>query len=164
MPLSEEAIWTYQAEPGLQNETVDLKVSGLVPIGSNEGYELKSGWGSSKLVWNGDQLFAAQLGGTEYNPPLPLLAKLRPEDEIKWTGEVTVAGISKPATASLKTKENEARIGSRTMTATESDITLTVGEDTHEIQTWFVENYGIARQEQRKNGLLINRLTYLSGP
>ena len=164
MPLRPDATWTYQSDSEFQNETVDLVANGSVPVGSYQGTKLESGWGETRMAWEGNRLYISRLGGTQYAPPMPLLANLRPEDSLEWSGKVTVAGITKTATATLQTKENEARIGSRTLPATESVVLLQVGESEHEILTWFVENYGIARQEHRKDGLLITRLTYLSGP
>lgn len=168
MPLTKGAAWTYQAEPGLLNETVDIKVGDKTPVGEVEGVVLTSPWGDSKLAWQGDKLLAAQLGGTRYRPPIPLVANLAKGMTIPWKGEVSVAGKTSQATAVLETKDTKARIGSRELPSTESTLTLQITDGkqavTHEILTWFVSGYGVARQEQRKDGRLINRLTYLSGP
>ncbi len=164
MPLDAKAVWTYQAEPGLQSETVDIKVSGQVPVLDVNGYQLTSTWGNSRLAWKGDILLASELGGTRYQPPIPLLQTIPKAGKAEWKGTISVADKSIHATATLELKDTEARIGSRDLPSTESVLTLKAGPDTHEILTWFVADYGIARQEQRKNGLLINRLTYLSGP
>lgn len=164
MPLEKGGVWTYQAEPGLQSETVDIRVQNQVPVQDVLGYRLVSSWGNSRLAWKGDTLLASELGGTRYDPPIPLIQTLPKAGKGEWKGQIIVGDKTVPATATLEIKSTKTRLGSREMDATQSTLTLKVGEDTHEVLTWFVPNYGIARQEQRKNNLLTNRLTYLTGP
>lgn len=164
MPLQKTNSWTYQIEPGLQSEVVDVKVTDRIPVGQELGYRLASSWGTTDLSWSGDSLIAAQLGGTRYDPPIVLLANLAPTQRREWKGNIIVAGARKPATGYLVTSVTKALVGTRELTATQSKLIVKTADTEHETLTWFVEGFGIARQEYRRNGLLVNRLTYLSGP
>lgn len=164
MPLSSDSKWTYQAEPGLQSEVLDMVVLGRVPVGDANGYRLNSGWGETHLAWSANTLISAQLGGTRYDPPIPLLANLAPTQRLPWEGNIILAGKRIKAKGYVTTTVTESRVGSLDLPSTQSTLVLELEKSHIEVLTWFVRDIGIVRQEQRKNNLLVNRLSYLSGP
>lgn len=164
MPLKVGQTWTYEIKPGFQSDAIEVKVSRALSVGPCQGYELTSGYGSTRLGWDGDTLLASQLGGTVYDPPVPLLSPLGPEETKTWRGNVVLAGKTREGIARLSRKDVKTKVGTFDRDAVESILNLEVDGQKHEILTWFVKNLGIVRQEQRRDGILVNRVSYLSGP
>ncbi len=164
MPIQKDSKWSYQAEPGLQNEVLDLEVIGRVPVGDSNGWRLNSGWGETHLAWQDNSLISSLLGGTRYDPPLPILSNLAATQRKEWKGDIILAGKRIQANGYITTSITDTRVGSLELPSIQSTLKLNLGKDEQEILTWFVQDYGIVRQEQRKNGLLVNRISYLSGP
>ena len=162
MPLRRGATWQYQSQVGLTSSVVDVSVSGEVPVGKFSGFELTSSHCPARLAWGQGVLWASQLGGTTFEPPIPILAPIG--SKLAWAGTMRLAGIAKKSKASLTVTETDEKVGSQERKARQSVLSLEAGPERTEVTTWFVVGVGIVRQEQRAGEMLTNRLVYLSGP
>ncbi len=162
MPLDEKSQWAYQVRSPLHEAVWEVAVEGRAPVGSFSGWRLSGPAGESTLAWQNGVLYAGKLSGTTYVPPIPLLAT--DQKPRAWKGQIIVAGAASTARANLEFKEEETQVGTKSVTATLSILTLTLEEGQIEIMTWFSSGLGIIRQEQRESGSLSRKLTYLSGP
>ncbi len=163
LPMAVGDTWSYQSRTGLNSSVVDLRVARKLPVGSGPGFELVCQAGASRLAWRGDTLVASQLAGTFYSPPVPVFVPAG-KTPVAWEGTVTQMGKSTQAKGAASVADSEAKAGSKTVPAKQVTLTIESGGTQTEVTTWFVNGLGIVRQEQRINGLLVNRLTYLSGP
>ncbi|QYK52302.1 MAG: hypothetical protein KF824_08530 [Fimbriimonadaceae bacterium] len=164
MPLEQGSVWTYQCNPGLVSRVEQFEITSTVPVGKASGIALTSRLGTTTLAWQGNHLVAGKLAGSEFFPPIPLFAPLSSNGSLDWKGKIRTAGVITSASASLKSIQTEEKIGTRTVQATETTLTLQDGKNSHELLTWFSAGLGIVRQEHRINGSLVNRLRYISGP
>jgi len=164
MPLDQGATWTYQCNPGLVSRVEQFEITRSVPVGKSTGVALTSKLGTTTLAWQGNQLVAGELAGSEFFPPIPLFAPLSSNDSLAWKGKIRTAGVISSASGSLKSIQTDEKIGTRTVSATETTLTLQDGKNSHELMTWFSAGLGIVRQEHRINGSLVNRIRYISGP
>ena len=164
MPLEEGNIWHMKVSSGLLTGFVEVKVNREAQVGPYSGWELVSRMGASRLAWSEGTLYASELSGTRYSPPIPLLAELGENQSVRWKGTVTTGSIQVNGAATLVVKQTKEKVGVRSHPAREATVTLAIGDSRHEIQTSFVRGVGIVRQEHRVDGALENRISYSSGP
>lgn len=164
MPLEIGSVWTYQCNSGMISRVEEFKITHSVPVGQTTGVALVSQLGTTSLAWHNRRLVAGELAGSEFFPPIPLLASISPSESVSWKGKVRTAGVISSADATLKTVRAEDKVGTQTLSVTQSILLLKENGKEHELLTWFAPDLGIVRQEHRINGSLVNRLRYVSGP
>lgn len=162
MPLTPGAHWEYESQVGLVRSVIDVQVAGQGPVGKHAGYKLESSYQPARLAWGDGALWASELGGTGFSPPVPLLTGAGSTTE--WKGIVSSAGKQVSSTAKLTVADTKEKVGSKERPARQSVLLVQFGKRTVEVTTWFVEGLGIVRQEQRADGLLKSRLVYVTGP
>jgi len=160
MPLKQGAKWTYQYRAGLVSKVDEIAVVSVTETPLGRGWKLDGPGGSSKLVWSQGKLYAAQLAGTTYLPPLPIYA----ETESKWTGEVVSGHRVFDGTATVMSEDTKIRVGTKSEKAKLATIQVNFGTQNFEVFLWFVRGIGIVRLEERSKGQLNSSLDYLKGP
>jgi hypothetical protein len=162
MPLEKGNAWVYDVRIDATPSVVNLKVDGEAPVGDVSGWLLTSEMGNSRMAWEGDQLIAAELAGTTYWPPIPILAP----NETKWEGVVGTPTTKQAGKAVVSRSAEELKVGGRAFKTVKCVVDMTVGEETIQLTTWFFPDRGIMRQEQRSGpGLTRDRfLECVSGP
>ncbi len=161
LDMHKGAKWTYVVSMDGDEAIEEVTVKERAPVGPYSGWLLDSAMGQSRLAWDSGTLYAAELAGSTYSPPIPLFAKR----ETKWQGVVATATKSVASTAVL-TKVNENFVqGGKTYATTKTTLVLTCGKDKVELTTWFYPDLGILRQEQRSgpNMLRDRRIDFISG-
>lgn len=165
MPLKKDATWEYQMRMGLASTVDTWTVIGPARVGGSMGWEMTGPGGSSRLGWSDGTLWAQMLGGTTYLPPIPLVAANMKEAEgVKWQGVVTVASRRYPAKAELTQATEKFKVAGRNLTATRSDLLISMNGKTMSITTWFAPGIGVVRQEERSADQLLRSIEYLRGP
>ena len=150
MPLEKGNVWTYEVRIDTTPHVVTLTIDEESPVGSHSGWLLESEMGNSRMAWAGDQLLAAELAGTTYWPPVPLLAP----DKTSWKGVVGTSTTKVAATASLSRSEEDLEVGGRKFRTTKCVLDFNAGQDRIQLTTWFFPDRGIMRQEQRSGPAL----------
>lgn len=160
MELRSGAKWTYVVSMDGDEVIQEITVKGSAPVGKYSGWLLDSAMGQSRLAWNGGVLYAAELAGTTYSPPIPLFAK----KDTNWTGVVVTPKSSTAGSAILQSKEENLVIGGKTYKTIKTTLKLKSGKDEVELTTWFYPDLGILRQEQRTgaNMLRNRRIEFIS--
>ncbi|MBX3095797.1 MAG: hypothetical protein KF812_02945 [Fimbriimonadaceae bacterium] len=161
-PLETGASWTYEVTDGLQRNVSDLKVGGPAPVGPYQGFELSGSAGPARLAWHGDQLFAAEMSGIRFDPPLPLIS----QDGTAWNGRCIWAGKSSDAQATVSRETvEEMHLGQkRRITLVTHQLVLGEGEATRELilESRYVPGSGLIRQDLLQDGRMLRRITLLS--
>lgn len=162
LPLSSGKVWQYQVTSGLTSAVQEIKVDGPASVGPYQGWKLSSASGESRLAWYQDKLFASELSGTVYRPPLPLVdPSATDEKPVSWAGVVDAGYGAKPAKASVFNKKDKELVGNRSLEVTLVDVKFSSGD---EALVWLAPGLGVVRQEQRRGDRLVAKLVYLSGP
>ncbi len=159
MPLKIGGKWSYTLQGSFDKYVDTLEVKKKVPVGRSMGFQIEGGLGVSQFAWQGGELFASELGGQFFDPPLPLISKSG-----RWEGECRIAGSTHKATAQIENKMTEEILNGKSTEALQSTITLLVKGKQRTTTIWFVSGMGILRQEQRLGDHREYRLDYLSGP
>lgn len=162
MPLGPNDEWEYEVHIDFVASTEMLRVARPAPVGSIEGWLLESGMGDSRMAWDGDVLLAAELAGTVYAPPIPLLAT----GDKAWRGVVMTTSSRTAGTARLQRSDEKLHVGIRDYDCAKTVLTLESSGETVQLTTWFFPGLGILRQEQRRGPQLERDrlLVFVSGP
>ena len=162
LELHKGAKWTYVVSMDGDEVIQEITVRGRAPVGEYSGWLVDSAMGQSRLAWDGGTLYAAELAGTTYSPPIPLFAN----KPTTWSGVVSTSKSSTKGSADLSRKNENLVQGGKTYATAKTTLTLKTGKDTVELTTWFYQDLGILRQEQRSGaGMLRNRrIDFISGP
>lgn len=160
MPLKSGSKWTYQYRAGLVSKVDEIAVVSTAETPVGRGWMLDGPGGSTKLAWGEGKLYAAQLAGTTYLPPLPIYA----DKESKWTGEVVSGHRVFDGTAILTSEDTKIRVGTKSEKGRLATLQVTFGSQNFELLIWFVRGIGIVRLEERSKGQLNSSLDYLKGP
>lgn len=164
MPLRDGLTWTYSHQDA--TELVSrYRIEGRAPVGSASGYRLISDLGESRLAWSGGTLLASMLGGTVFDPPLPLLRPGAAGEEkqegrvqaVPWKGRFLHAGAWKTAAGSLTQtrlakEDRDLRIVPGSARGMRSRMELTTGGKKQVLETTFVARVGIVRQTWEREG------------
>lgn len=162
-PLEAGASWTYEVTDGLQRNVSELRVGEAAPVGPYQGFSLEGTAGPARLAWQGDRLYAAEMSGIRFDPPLPLIAP----NETEWTGRAIWAGRSSPASANL-TRSNieDVHLGQkRRITLVKHELALKdSGSATRHLilESRYVAGSGLIRQDLLEDGRMLRRITLLS--
>lgn len=113
------------------------------------------------MAWDGSRLVAAELSGTNYRPPLPLVDPISDSKPVEWSGSVDSGFGAKSMTATLVNKKAKETVGNRTIDVTLAEVKFSNGD---EALLWLAPGIGVVRQEQRRGERLVAKLVYLSGP
>ncbi|MCG9894967.1 MAG: hypothetical protein MH204_05785 [Fimbriimonadaceae bacterium] len=148
MPLEPGLTWIYHvsADPPA---AAKVQIKGAARVGMTDGVQITGDLGDSRMAWRGPLLRASMLGGTLYDPPLPVL-DLRGEDLI-WEGIVIHEGVSWPATARLTTCDDPVGPAADPLKLRDEDLRcsrweVTVKERTRTVTTHFARGFGIVQQ------------------
>jgi hypothetical protein len=164
MPLAVGHAWTYEVYGRRLGQVVQMKVSRQLAVDGVSGYELTGPLGTARLAWHGPRLVAETLGGTHYDPPIPLLDARQPKSPIEWTGTVVAPATTCGATALLTHKSAEIQFASRTTPAVETVLELHAGKHRIELDSWFVDGVGLVKQQERTDEVETARLSMTGGP
>jgi len=161
-PLEPEAKWTYEVTDGLQRRVCELVVTGSAPVGDGAGFELGGSAGPARLGWQGDRLYAAEMAGLRFDPPLPLVVG----EEATWQGRVRWAGASYQGKAEvLRENVREEHLGQeRPIVLVRHDITLTQENESRRfiLESRYAAGSGLIRQDLLENDRMLRRMTLLS--
>lgn len=158
-------VWTYEVTSGLVTRMVEMSVGDAAPVGRIQGYRVVSDLGDSTIAWQGDTLMARQLGGTRFDPPIPLARSRANSKAVPWRGSVLRGGkLIKDCRATLTAElVKEKDSGSEVMRVLSTLTLHSTGPD-QTVSTWMGRGPGIVRQEHRQGGVLLLRMRYVSGP
>lgn len=161
-PLEPEAKWTYEITDGLQRRVCELMVTGPAPVGEVTGFELGGTAGPARLAWKGDRLYAAEMAGLRFTPPLPLVVT----EEATWQGRVRWAGQTYQGKADVQRKNvREEHLGQvRPIVLVRHDITLSLGMASRRfiLESRYAAGSGLIRQDLLENDRMVRRMTLLS--
>lgn len=167
-PLEEGAKWTYRLRAGFVERVEEVAVVRRIAVGGVSGWEMGGPMGPSRLAWSRGRLIAESVPGTRFDPPVVLLDPSEPKTTWRWpeTGEafVTSGGRVRAASAAGTQRPEDLEVGGRTFKALRSTVTLRIGGETLELDTWFAQGIGPLRQEQRAGGVLVTAIERVSGP
>jgi hypothetical protein len=162
MPLDQGNTWEYVVRLDGDENAETLEVVREAPVGDQQGWLLRGVMGESRLAWDGDTLVAAELAGTQYDPPLPLLAPKAAD----WKGTVTTATAKNGGTARLERSREVLDIAGHRYDCAKTVLTLRCDGEVVQLTTWFFEGMGILRQEQRRGPALTRDryIEFVEGP
>lgn len=162
MPLERGNHWQYEVRIDTTPQVADVRINEAAPVGSLSGWLLESDMGNSRMAWEGDVLYAAELAGTTYWPPVPIFGP----DKTEWKGVVATATTKVAGSASLTKSEEDLEYGGRKFKTIKCVLDFSAAEDRIQLTTWFFPDKGILRQEQRSGpGLTRDRyIECVSGP
>ena len=141
-----------------------MRVSRRIAVDGVEGYELTGPLGTARLAWHGTRLVAQALGGTTYDPPIPLLDSRLPQAPVEWRGTVTApVGICDGA-AKLRHYADHTQFASKQTPAIETVLELQAGKRRIELRSWFIYGVGLAKQEEHTGDVQTVRLSMTGGP
>lgn len=163
-PLKKGAEWTYQVRSGFVSRIETVRATKQVPVGGSLGWLLESPACDSSVAWIGDQLLAAELAGTRFVPPVPILSFSDRPSSGEWQGLATVAGRTYGGTAKLLQAKAKFPLGSKVVTGIHATLRLDVPTGPIEVWSWYVDGIGLVRQEQRDRSGLARSLEYVKGP
>jgi len=160
MPLSKKSTWTYSVQGDFDTYVATLASAGRAPVGTAEGWILKGTMGPCRLGWSGNVLYASELAGQGFEPPLPLYSP----SPRRWKGTWRQGDRSAELEAAVSSRKVKEQVSGRSTEVTQSIVELTGKGFRSRLTTWFVPGLGIYRQEQRTGDRRTVRLDYLSGP
>lgn len=163
-PLKVGSTWSYTTWNGFSSSTQEVKVARKLPVAATEGVELQGPMGTSRLAWRGNTLYAEALPNTRLYKPLPILVANDPKAAESWKGTVETATAVTAAQAMLRQQNESIEIGTRRYDSTKATVSMKIGNDDLELETWYAKGIGPVRQEQRTNGKLDYKVELLSGP
>lgn len=161
-PLDEGNQWTYNVDSDGGGESESMRVERKVPVGPYDGWLVGGDRGESLLAWHRGTLYASELGGTQFDPPLPLFSRAG----AAWEGQATTPFGNKAGRASIKQSEVELKVGGQSYLTERSVVDLKTSGGRTQLTTWFFPRMGILRQEQRSGPALTldRRISFVSGP
>ena len=160
LPLEPGTTWSYTVRTPLVTHVSDLTVASEV-----SGYrEIRGSMGRSLIEWRDGALWARELSGTRFEPPIPLLRPGVPSWRASWRGRVEGPFPYTSATASLRQSEEELSQPTRKLPTIKCVLSLEIGPHLVELETWFARGVGIVRQEQRVDGRFALAMEHLRGP
>lgn len=169
-PLEVGRSTTYVVRTGMVEFVAPLKVKGTLSVAGVEGYELEGPLGTYRVAWKNKTLLAERLGGTRFNPPLPMLVAGAETAKRPWAGRIGFAGNVAQAMAELEQKPATLTLGTKRYDCTEVRIVARMPGREIELITHYGEGIGILRQEQRVsdgsdpgNKTLFVGMDYLAG-
>lgn len=166
MPLGDGAKWTYEASHSLRTSTITMKASADATVNGDPGFTLRSEMGQSVIGWSGGILYARELSGWRFDPPLPLLApaKGKSEEAFSWNGQAYWQGRKMESSCTASQTQETIRAAGQRFSCLASIITLKAGLEEAEIITHFSSGRGIIRHQLRRRNDLELSLEYVSGP
>lgn len=164
MPLAKGYRWTYASTIGMNAGVTEVEVAGPANVAGRDGWRLASNWSPSEVAWIGNRLVASRLGGQIYSPPVPILVVEDGESSLAWEGERGAFGSRSKWTGTLLVKKETSTLVGRKLDVRTSTLRLQRDGVEDEILMIFAPGLGLIRQEERRNGRLVGKLAYLSGP
>ena len=164
MPLKVGQSWIYESITPIGKNVRTVTVQKRVSVNRDEGYELHSESGITNVVWSHGTLYAGKLAGTLYTPPLPMVRSGVDKAEWNWEGQIRSPLRSVDGMAQGKQEVVDRTVGGHKTKATQVTLTISVGKKKLEVVTWYGAGTGVVGQEERVDGVLVNKLSYVSGP
>lgn len=162
MPLSQGHQWDYTVRSGFTSQVERVVITRSTSVASGIGYVIQGPMGTSILSWSGATLYAEDLPGTRFLPPVPLLnAQLESKT---WSGTIRSVGGDQTGTGKLTHQEEDFKLSGSKSKSIKSVLTLDFSGRNRELTTWFIAGVGVVRQEERVQGELIRTIEYVSGP
>ncbi len=128
-----------------------------------QGWEIGGVLGISVLAWKDHILWAQELAGTSFDPPLPLLLG-EAAGKKTWSGIVSSGGKSMVATATLDQAPSSFTLAGRKILAKKVIVTLVMPRRTVTTESVYGESFGLLSQRQQENGVVTRSLAYVAGP
>ena len=179
-PLKVGNTWVYEAVSPIGKNVRTVKVTGTIPVGSVEGFELDTESGLTDLAWSNGELLAGKLSGTSFTPPLKMLKESA--KEWSWKGKMTTPDGIFDAQASATSSLEDRTVSDRKVKTVQVTLTIIAQPTTRpstapssnspavtsgkkiETISWYQRGIGLVGQEQRNDGVLMTKLQYVSGP
>lgn len=160
LDLHKGAKWTYVVSMDGDESIEVIAVIERAPVGPYSGWLLDSAMGRSRLAWHSGGLYASELAGSVFSPPVPLFSKR----EAAWAGTVTTPAGTLAGKANLAVSKENLLLGGKSYSTVKTILTLSSGAEKTELTTWFYPDLGILRQEQRSgpNMLRNRRIEFVS--
>jgi hypothetical protein len=153
MPLERGLSWTYRVSREFGSRVETVKVVSSVPVGRHHGWRLEGPSGTSKIAFADQTLWASELSGTRFDPPVPLAGLI----EKKWKGLIQTPRGPVRAEGKLTSKSDKGQ-------DLESLLSLSGPGLELEVTTWTRSGVGIARQDERSGGRRLSRSELVAGP
>lgn len=159
-PLRTGSKWTYISKTGLNSSVEVLEVRSRVPVAGQQGFELVSNGGPSRLVWHRGDLLANRLAGTNFVPALPIYTS----GKRTWKGVVESVAGRKKASATIETVDAEFTEATLKLPARKCTVTVEIDKSTRTLTYLYVRNRGLVQHEEF-SGMNLNRSLILTkGP
>lgn len=150
----------YVVSSGMAKRVATLQVTGRAPVAGVQGYELRSELGNFHVGWRFGWLWASDLAGTRFSPPLPLL--YADYKGVKtWKGKVEAMGKTTDGQAELTQSWGDKASRTDGKQGVLVKITLKTGGKTIETESIYMPGTGLVEQSQRVDGLLTLRMKAL---
>ncbi|MCW5940287.1 MAG: hypothetical protein KF884_11215 [Fimbriimonadaceae bacterium] len=153
MPLERGISWTYRVSREFGSRVETVTVVSTEPVGRHLGWRLDGPSGTSKIAIAERTLWASELSGTRFDPPVPLGGQI----EHKWAGVVQTPRGSVRAEGKLASKADKGQ-------DLESVLSLTGPGLDLQVTTWTRPGIGIVRQDERSGGRRLSRSELVAGP
>ena len=165
MPLDVGHTWNYtvKAPDAFAIYVVAIKVARQISVAGVSGVELTSDLGPSRLAWSGDALVTERLLTTQFRPPLPLLYKSEETHERPWKGQIDFVDVHDQVATGVQSQkgDDDLAFGGKKIHCIRSTVDLQTQAHKYELITWFSSGIGIVQQEQRRDDVLMVRLSLL---
>jgi|GEM_PF-3797036 len=177
MPMAVGKSWEYETPPPIGPGVTTLTVTRRIPVAGREGYELKSRYGTARMVWKDGRLLASETAGAHFAPALPIYVTGRTRyPNLKNArgelvpGQMTFCGQTMPVEAIITRREDreKVRLATEVFMADVVDARLDVGNDYYILTTYFANGVGIVQQDLHRfsgrQDTLVSRFRLLSRP
>jgi len=163
LPLRTGTEWTYRVRSGFDLRIELVRVTGPIAVAGGDGWQLNGPMGESRLAWREGVLLAEQLPGTRFAPAIPLLRVTDLSGKF-WQGFVSANGHTQSAQADLRMVQESLMLAGRKRQALRSTVTLNLKPTALVLDSWFVADIGIVRQELRRGDALVRAMDWVAGP
>lgn len=133
-------------------------------VAGAQGWVLESPHGRSRIAWVGSMVKAAELSGTKFSPPIPILLNAPNETPLEWEGEIETGLASYEATGTLLVTKTAIMLLGKKTSGLQARLTVKYGDTSLETTSVYVPRLGMVSHERRENSKFLASLEYLSGP
>lgn len=160
-PLADGRTASYVIRTDFGTRLVEAKLAAAPPILGSPSFTLDSPGGPSRLAWHRGRLLAASLGGTRFEPPLPLVISGSGTRSANWRGKVITYGAVAAGSATLEQAPSNITVAGRSFRSVKATLRFQSLESDMELVTHYVSGIGPVWQEQRSRGLFDIGFEYL---
>ena len=105
-------------------------------VAGTKGWRLDGPMGMTRIAWKSSVLWAEEMPGCRFYPPVPILNSTAEAKSLGWTGRLWVMGRSLEATGEVNEGADKFEIAGRKYEAVVSTLSLASGKTQIELKTW----------------------------